>query len=317
MFKNTNNLKKNENRLKSISYLLVVVFTFFLLLNCIPVFNSNTNVMAGSISYIPAPPAGSTAGYTNVDYEYVIKTIDTGSFWMFDWGAGTYSNWIKLGESQTSISQYYSWGSPGTYEIRIKHKGIYGVESSWSPPLIVNISLDSDGDDWSDEAELSYGTDPNNASDYPQDTDHDGTSDIVDLDDDNDGLSDEIEEQIRSDPKNLQDVKEIRINDIKHYLVDTTKDSKSDLFYNTISGGNTTLGITKNGLYLIDFNGDGSREYTYDPTYRTISSYEEQRPFEFPWLLIIIGIIIVVIFIIITLFKKGVLYLYEEYVVEE
>jgi len=317
MLKNTSNLKKNKKRLNLVSYLLLVLSTFFLLLNCISVFNGNTNVVAGSTSYIPAPPLGNTSGYAGLNYEYVIKTMDIGSFWMFDWGDGTYSNWIKLGESDTSISQNHSWKSPGIYEIKVKHRDIYGAESSWSPPLSVNIVFDSDGDGWSDEAELRYGTNPNIASDYPKDTDHDGTPDVVDPDDDNDGLSDVIEDQLGSDPKNPLDVKEIRINGIKHCLVDTTKDDESDLFYNTISGVNTTLEITKSGSYIIDFNGDGGGEYTYAPLSGAITPYKEQKSFEFPWPLAIIVIIIVAILIIITLFKKGILYLYEEYVVEE
>jgi hypothetical protein len=317
MLKNTSNLKKSRKRLKLVSYLLLVLSTFFLLLNCISGFNNNINMVAGSNSYIPAPPLGNTSGYAGVDYEYLIKTMDVGSFWIFDWGDGTYSNWIKLGESDASISQYHSWKSPGIYEIKVKHRDIYGAESSWSPPLSVNIVFDSDGDGWSDEAELRYGTNPNNASDYPKDTDHDGTPDVVDSDDDNDGLSDSIEDQLGSDPKNSQDAKEIIINGITHYLIDITKDGKSDLFYNAISGGNTTLGITKSDLYFIDFNGDHRWDYTYDPTQGITSPYDEQKSFEFPWLWAIIVMAIVAILTIIILFKTGILFLYDEYVVEK
>jgi hypothetical protein len=308
MLKNTSKLKKNRDRLNLISYFLIVISTFFLLLNCISVFNSNANVMAGSNSYVP--PTGNTSGYVGVDYEYVIKTIDVGSSWMFDWGDGTDCNWIKLGESDTSISEYHSWKLPGIYEIKVKHRDIYGAESSWSPPLSINIVFDSDGDGWSDEAELLYGTDANRASDYPKDTDHDGTPDVVDLDDDNDGLSDIIEDQLGSDPKNSQDAKEIRINGITHYLIDITKD-------NSISGGNTTLGATKSDLYLIDLNGDHRWEYTCNPVQGTVEPYEEQESFGLSWPFVLIIVLVVVIITILILFKKGILYLYEEYVVEE
>lgn len=317
MLKNTSNLKKNRKRLNLVSYLLLVLSTFFLLLICISGFNGNTNVVAGSNSYIPAPPLGNTSGYAGVDYEYVIKTMDVGSFWIFDWGDGMYSTWIKLDESETSISQHHSWKSPGIYEIKVKHRDIYGAESSWSPPLSVNMIFDSDGDGWSDEEELAYGTDPDSASDYPKDTDHDDAPDVVDPDDDNDGLSDIIEGQLGSDPKNPQDMSEIRINGVKHYLIDITNDGKSDIFYNSIIGGNTTLGITKSGLYLIDFNGDRGWDYTYNSAQGTAESYEEQKSFELSWPFILVIIIIVVIITIFVLFKKGIFYLYDEYVVEE
>lgn len=89
-------------------------------------------------------------------------------------------------------------------------------ESSWSSPLIVNITV-------------------------PLDLDNDGIYDYEDSDDDNDGLSDKVEEQLCSNPLNPIDVIAIDIGDETHYLVDTDENVQSDIFYNTISTKSTSL----------------------------------------------------------------------------
>lgn len=330
MINNIDNLKKNRNnsvkldKIKPISYVVLVVFTLFLLFNCIFSFNSSMDVNAGS-TYTPATPVGNTSGYVNMDYEYMIKPVTAGSCWMFDWGDGTYSSWIEVGESDTLVSQFHSWGSQGVYEVRVKHRDVYDAESLWSLPLVVTVISDLDGDGWIDEVEFSYGTNATDPSDYPLDTDGDTIPDedssdgryIGDFDDDNDELYDVIELQLGSDPKDMLDVKGVLINNIKHYLVDIGVDGISDIFYNTTSGVNTTIGITEAGMYLIDSDDDGEWDYIYDPLYGIVASYEEQLSSEFPWLLVIIGVIIAVVVIIFILFKTGILYFYEEYVVEE
>lgn len=322
MLKNTSNLKKNAVILKSTFYLILLISIFFLLSNCI-LNSNNANLKASYNQYIPAPPVGDTSGYANVDYEYVIKTIDTKSYWMFDWGDGTYSSWVKLEESDTSISQHHSWSSSGFFEVRVKHKDAYGGEGSWSPPLTVEINLDADGDGWIDVKEFSYRTNSTDPEDYPLDTDNDGIPDnsspdgkyVGDTDDDNDGLSDTLEIQLGSDSKYNLDVNEIKINGITHYLINTK--GGSVLFYNVINENATAIGTTKEGLYLIDFNNDGRWEYSYNTIDGSVSTYDEKISFERSWPLAIIAIVIIVILTIFVLFKKGVIYLYDEYVVEE
>ena len=53
-----------------------------------------------------------------------------------------------------------------------------------------NEDTDDDGDGYSDEMELTEGTDAKNANEYPVDTDGDGVPDSTDDDDDNDGIAD-------------------------------------------------------------------------------------------------------------------------------
>jgi len=300
--------------------LLIIIFTFFLIFLSL----INISIALPSYSYKPVPPSGETSGEVNTSYQYIIYTMDAGSHWKFDWGDGTYSDWIEVGESVSYISYEQSWDSIGEYNVRIKHKNIYSSESVWSDPITVNIALpiDIDKDGYSNEMEDSYGTNPEESSDYPIDTDIDGIPDddssdglfTGDFDDDNDGVYDEIEILIGSNPKVESDTTVVNIAGINHYLVDTNDNGKSEIFYNTQTGAYTKLD-NENGNILIDFNKDGEYEYIYD-TENGISIYEKKS--ETPWLLIIGIIAISIILIIFSLIKTGIIYFYEEeYIIEE
>lgn len=320
--KKAGTLKKNKNStcLKFIN--ILVIFT--LLLSFIFICFNTTCVIAGVSSYTPASPTGNTSTDINVENEYTVFTSEVGSYWMFDWGDGSYSDWIKVGVSDNSISQSHSWSSYDDYEVKVKHRSIYMVESAWSLPLTVKVTstIDLDRDGYNNDMERSYGTDPNNPNNYPIDTDKDGFPDDVspdgkyagDNDADNDGLSNQIEQMLGSNPKKASDVNSISIDGTTYYIVDTDENDKPDKFYNPVALINTTMELTNEGNYLIDFNGDGKWEYSYSD--EVIRPYEQ--PFEIPWLYVILGVILIVILIILILFKKGILYLYqEEYVIEE
>ncbi|MBU0496463.1 MAG: hypothetical protein KKC68_07105 [Candidatus Thermoplasmatota archaeon] len=59
--------------------------------------------------------------------------------YMWDWGDGTYSNWIGPYPSGTSIETEHFFMKPGTYEIRVKARDDSLIESAWSPPLIKTV----------------------------------------------------------------------------------------------------------------------------------------------------------------------------------
>jgi len=316
---NITNLKKKP------SFSLFIFITLLLVL-FLQIFVSYENVKAASTYYTPDLPSGKTSGYTNIDYEYVVYTKDVGSFWMFDWGDGTHSSWVKVRESDTLISQSHNWSSPGIYDVKVKQKNMYNVESYWSPSLNVFMESDFDDDGYTDEMEFSYNANFSNPSSYPLDTDKDGMPDddspdgkyTGDTDDDNDGLSDIIELKLGSNPKEKSDVKIVGINAADYYILDITKDDVKDVFYNPIKNINTKIQINKDGLYLIDSDGNNLWEYIYNPVYGTISSYEEERVIELPMpLIIVVGVILAVALILVILFKTGVLYIYQEYVVDE
>jgi len=326
MLKNAGSLNTNKkivkiNGTKSAS--VVTLFVFTLLFSSFVVFSccDNICVTAGSNFYTPAPPSGNATGDINVDHKYVVYTIEVGSCWMFDWGDGSYSDWIKVGESDTFVSQTHSWDSYGVYEVRVKYRSIYMLESSWSPPLIVTIAIppDIDGDGWNNKIEEAYGTNPNDPNEYPVDTDSDGTPDddssdgnyTGDTDDDNDGLSDTYEESFGSNTKDSSDVITKIIKETTYYLVDTNGDGDSNILYNSQTERQTKVSV-EDGITYLDTTGDGSWDYTYHNG--------EVAPYEapFPWLYLILAIILIVLTVVFLLFKTGILYLYEEeYSLEE
>ena len=288
----------------------VILLSFFIMVLI------NLFIICSASSYVPYPPSGVTDGTENIEYEFKVNTIEVGSFWMFDWDDGSYSDWIEVGGINSYISAKHIWSESGEYEVKVRHRSSYLVESPWSDPLIVTISeqTDNDGDGWKNDIEESYGKNPEDSEDYPLDTDNDGTPDEDsldgkykgDTDDDNDGLSDVIEIKLESDSKNSDDVVSFIFKDNAYYIVKTS--GNRYILYNAFNQ-KTTKARYENSLYYVDFNGDGFYDYSYDGV---LKEY-----FDIPWLYIILGLVISVIFILFLLFKKGVLFLYEEEIVVE
>ncbi len=165
------------------------------------------------------------------------------------------------------------------------------------------IDQDTDGDGWSDKEESQYGSDPENPSSMPEDTDNDHTPDIIDEDDDNDGLPDDIEEDIDSNPKTKTNFVNVSVNGSSSYLVDVDGDGMYDIFYDPDTNTKTAVTQHNDGNYLIDFNDDGKPDYIYNPT-SGVSLYNKEKPsLEIPW----IAIVAVAIFIILAV---AMIYLY-------
>ncbi len=304
-------LKKNRNKFFSFSLYSMLFFSIIIM-----IYISSIPILAHPSYFTPAPPSGASNGDKNTGYQYIIYTIDTDSYYMFDWGDGTFSDWIKVGKNDTYIVKSHSWSSYGEYEVKIKHKNEYLLESSWSKPLFITIEIpsDLDNDGWINSIEQSYETDPNDPDDYPIDTDNDGIPDfdsqdgnyIGDLNDDNDVLSDEIEKNIGSNPQNNNDI--IIIEDNKYCFVDTNEDGKSDIFYNLQTGQKSKI-LYENGKMYIDIDFDGEKDHIYDGSFKKID--------EFPWLQVITGILFLVVVIVFVLIKLEIIYFYDEYVIEE
>jgi hypothetical protein len=278
--------------------------------------------VSGSNSFTPYPPSGNITTDINIENEYIIYTSEVGASWMFDWGDGIFSDWIYVTDSDDYIFQAHNWNSYGDYEVRIKQRNIYMTESTWSNPLIVSVAppTDLDGDGWKNDIEIAYGTNPEDPYNFPFDTDYDGIPDedsidgayLGDNDDDNDGLIDEIETILGSNPKKFGDIVFLVIEKNTYCLVNTNENSKFDLLYNTLTEVKTK---TKNeeDVTLLDIDDDGSWDYSYNNGILVV--YKES--FKIPWLYVIIAIIAIVLIVVSILFKKGIIYLYEDEYIDE
>jgi N-acetyl-anhydromuramyl-L-alanine amidase AmpD len=91
---------------------------------------------------MPNSPSGPTSGTTGVSYAYSTggssSNLGHSVQYLFDWGDGTNSGWLPVG--QTSAS--HSWSSAGTYTVRAKARCAThtSVESGWSSGLTVSIT---------------------------------------------------------------------------------------------------------------------------------------------------------------------------------
>jgi len=57
---------------------------------------------------------------------------------MFDWGDGTFSEWLGPFPSGTPAEESHSWDEAGIYEVKVKAKDNYS-ESDWSSSHPINI----------------------------------------------------------------------------------------------------------------------------------------------------------------------------------
>jgi hypothetical protein len=90
---------------------------------------------------IPDVPDGPVTGGVGLEYSYTTKSTDPNGGYIkycFDWGDDTisWSDWYSSGETATNS---HSWDRPGDYEIRVKARDQFGLDSDWSDPLSVTI----------------------------------------------------------------------------------------------------------------------------------------------------------------------------------
>lgn len=91
----------------------------------------------------PNKPSGLTNLKIGKEYNYTTRTIETNGdrvyFW-FDWGDGTNSGWVGPYDpfAWDAIASH-AWESEGNYQIKVKAKDTWGLESIWSDPLNVTV----------------------------------------------------------------------------------------------------------------------------------------------------------------------------------
>ncbi len=90
----------------------------------------------------PAKPSGQTNGKTGTSYTYSSTTTDPNGdqlYYWFDWGDTTNSGWVGPYTSGSPGDASHTWTAQGSYNIQVKAKDVYGMESDWSDPLSVTI----------------------------------------------------------------------------------------------------------------------------------------------------------------------------------
>ncbi len=94
------------------------------------------------------------------------------------------------------------------------------------------------------------------------------------------------------------------------YLVDEDEDGEPDAFFNATTGKITSIQKQADGTFLIDSNDDGIWDYVYNPSNGQVSVYEQPKEDEgFPWWLVAIIIILIILAIIGILFYTGIIYI--------
>lgn len=91
----------------------------------------------------PLRPIGESKGKTGDEYIYASSATDPDGdrlCYLWDWGDGTNSDWLGPYDSGQVITVNHTWEKWGYYEIKVKAKDEWGVESDWSDPLIVIMS---------------------------------------------------------------------------------------------------------------------------------------------------------------------------------
>lgn len=95
----------------------------------------------------PSQPSGTTSGYTGTSYSYSTSTTDPDGdnvYYLFDWGDGSTTTIGPYASGET-VSASHTWGSTGTYDVKVKAKDVYEAWSGYSSSLTVSITSGGGG----------------------------------------------------------------------------------------------------------------------------------------------------------------------------
>ena len=90
---------------------------------------------------IPFRPWGPTSGKAGEEYFYYSRTTDPDRdpvYYMWDWGDDI-DDWIGPYYSGEVCAESHTWDIMGDYEIQVKSRDVYGIESDWSDLFPVSM----------------------------------------------------------------------------------------------------------------------------------------------------------------------------------
>jgi hypothetical protein len=89
----------------------------------------------------PQKPIGPYIGIPGMNYNFTTKTTAPNDpiYYQWDWGDGTFSDWIGRYNSNEICEASHVWKEKGLYNIKVKAKDVDGWESDWSESHAVSI----------------------------------------------------------------------------------------------------------------------------------------------------------------------------------
>jgi len=102
-----------------------------------------SSVLTVIITTPPNPPVvdGTNNGKSGSEYEYTFSAIDPNDdnvYFYIDWDDGHVDEWIGAYASGEEVKLKHIFSEEGSYEIRVKAKDIYNVESEWT---VLEVSM--------------------------------------------------------------------------------------------------------------------------------------------------------------------------------
>ena len=93
----------------------------------------------------PSTPSGPDVWIENVEATFTTSTVDPNGddvYYLFEWGDGTFSEWVGPYPSGQTVEANHSWSEIGEFEIRVKAKDVYNSQSNWSDVSIITVIED-------------------------------------------------------------------------------------------------------------------------------------------------------------------------------
>ena len=90
----------------------------------------------------PSQPVGVINARIRREHVYSSSTIDPDGdqvYYMWDWGDGSFSDWLGPYDSGNACETSHKWREKGSYVVMVMAKDVYGIESEWSDPLSINV----------------------------------------------------------------------------------------------------------------------------------------------------------------------------------